>query len=648
MVKRTFDTKGQMDPRLIYLPGILGFLIYLLTIGHGFVLDDNLVITQNAHVQKGFSGIGELLTTNYAHGHLNFNDGLYRPLSLVTFAVEKSLFDLSPKASHFIQALLYGLLLIVLGKWLQSMLGEHAWSAFWVLLLFALHPIHTEVVANLKSRDEILALLFFAIAAWFWVKYLNSDKVVELSISLFSFLLALFSKESAITFLVVFPLIQYFHKNEKPIFYVRSILVFAVPAVIFLLTRAHVLSEMGAVDSGVTGILQNVLTTTDSWVERIATASVVQGMYIWKMLVPVNLSHDYSYNAIELQGLTSPWFWVSVLVVFIMIAEVIRSIRSREWHAFGILFYFITISVVANVVLLIGALAAERFVFTPSLGFIIGLVSLVYAIPALRPRSSWIFALLSVAFLILTVQRIPDWESNYTLFAADVDKVPNSARAHYNLGTASNDQAKVEPRERQKLRSDAERHLKEAIEIWPEYQDAYNNLGVVYLDQGRLEDAFNIYATTYERFPSYNKGLFNLAVTAYKLQRFAAAEEHFETYYDRTSQADALYMAAESEGYQSKFDEAIAHLNELVSLEPTKSRGHLKLGTAYGITGDPEKAEFHFNKAVELDPRNAETHLNLGIVYLNTSRPELARVELETALDLNPNLDQAQQLLRGL
>ena len=169
-----------MDPKWLWLPILVATAVYLLSIGHGFVLDDNLVLTNHKHVQDGIGGIPEILTTNYAHGHLDFNDGLYRPLSLVTFAIEKSLFDLSPSASHLIQALLYGLLLLVLGRFLQRIMGERSWSVFWVLTLFAVHPIHTEVVANLKSRDEIMALLFFLLAAIAFVRYLKEDKIKDI------------------------------------------------------------------------------------------------------------------------------------------------------------------------------------------------------------------------------------------------------------------------------------------------------------------------------------------------------------------------------------------------------------------------------------------------------------------------------------
>ncbi|NQV53117.1 MAG: tetratricopeptide repeat protein [Flavobacteriales bacterium] len=648
MVKKAVDNAGQMDPRWMWLPVVLSILLYSMAVGHGFVLDDNLVITQNRHVQDGFSGIPDLLTTNYTHGHLDFNDGLYRPLSLITFAAESAIHGLDPNISHFIQALLYGLLLLILGKLLLLLFHNRPWNAFWILLLFAVHPIHTEVVANLKSRDEIMALLFFAWSAWVFVRYLNSNDKRLLAGAMGLYFLALFSKESAITFLVAFPLLHYFYRPDSWRKVLKTGALFAIPAAIFLGIRAWVLLSLRPVDSGVSDLLQNILSSSESWVERIATATVVQGFYLWKLLIPFPLSHDYSYHVIPVYDLTSPLFLASLITLLGILYLAYRGWKGRQWYAFGIVFYFIAISVVSNTMILIGALMAERFVFAPSLGWTIALVGGIGAVPFLSKRQTWLFAGMAGIFLLLSAQRIPDWKDNYTLFNADIDKVPSSARAHYNVGTANNDRAKIDPQERQQLRTSAIQHLRKAIEIWPEYKDAYNNLGVVYIDMGKLQEAYAVYQETHKRFPSYSKGLYNLGITTYKLGKFAEAESYFEAYLDQSSNNDVLFLTAESEGYQSKFEEAKEHLLLLIEREPSRARGPLKLGMAYGISGDQAQAEAYFNRAIRIEPRNAEAHLNLGLLYLNTQRPDLAGESLRNALALDPNLEQARQLLDRL
>ncbi|MEX2596990.1 MAG: tetratricopeptide repeat protein [Salibacteraceae bacterium] len=633
----------------IFIPGIMGFLLYLTSVNHDFVLDDKLVLTNNKFVQEGISSIPDLFTTNYANGHKEdgFNDGLYRPLSLVTFAIEKSVFGLNPSVSHFIQALLYGLLLIGLMLWLNAFFEDKRSWAFWISVLFALHPIHTEVVANLKGRDELLALLFFVFAAWQFVKWCSSHNPSSFRNTLLLYFLALFSKESAVTFIAVFPMI-YWYKVPLEQHKWKWTSIIALPVVMFLGIRQYVLHQMGPVDSGVTGILQNVLTTSDSFTERIATAAHIQALYLEKLVMPFNLSHDYSYNAIPLVDLSNPsaLIWGSVLIVLIVIG--VKALLKREILGFGLLFYFVTISVVANVFILIGALAADRFVFTPSLGYIIAIVSLIGSLSILKKYSNLIFGTVALIYLGLSLNRIPDWKNNYTLFTTDVERVPNSARAQYNAGTAANEEAKSSPEKARELRIYASKHLLKAIEIWPDYQDAYNNLGVNYLDANELENAYSALKTMVKRFPNYSKGKLSLAYTCYKMERYKEAEHLFEAYYNINPTNEVLYLIAECEGHQNKFDEAILHLNELIKHEPNQDRGYLKLGMAYAITGDEAKAEQFFKTGVKVNPNNPEMHMNLALVYLNSNRIDSARESLKNALAVDPNLSRAKQLLQQI
>jgi tetratricopeptide (TPR) repeat protein len=644
MVKKS--TKPLTKTYLLYLPAVLGFCMYLLTLNHGFVLDDNLVLTQNSHVKEGIPGIPALLSSNYAHGHQSFNDGLYRPISLVTFAIEQSLFSLNPKASHFIQALLYGLLLIALMRWLKTWLNLEDWTLFFILLLFAAHPLHTEVVANLKSRDELLALLFFSVAALQFSKWLEVRRSVHIFASAFLYLLALFSKESAITFVAIFPLMAWYRSGSIPLDAIKSSAIFIAPAALFLVVRHLVLLDMGPVDDGITNLLQNPLASSQSWSERIATAALLQGFYIIKLFAPLHLSHDYSYNSLEVVGFSSPWAWLAALVVMALLLMAWKGIQRRSAWSFGIWFYFITIAVVANLFVMIGALAAERFAFTPSLGWSIAVVSASTLLP--KSYGKWGMTALALVFTFLTINRIPDWESNFTLFSADVSSANQSARMHYNYGTACNEEAQKGGPEAALLRADAIKHLEEAISIWPEYRDAYNNLGVVYIDLNQLEDAYRIYTNTYEQFPDYNKGLYNLAVTSYKLKRYDEAEIYFEAYYERSSSNDVLYMMAETEGYLSKFDEAIAHLSVLVQREPTNPRGFLKLGMAYLITGNLEQGEAYLKTAARMNPNDAEIQYNLALMYLNTERVNEAKECLKNAVTIDPDHTQARSVLERL
>lgn len=642
-------------PALLLLPAVLGFLLYALTtLDHGFVLDDGLVLEKHRHVQNGTNGISQIMRTNYASGYQNFNDGLYRPLSLVTFALEKQWFDLNPKTSHFIQALLYGLALVLLTLWLRKLFAPGSKWPLWIALLFALHPIHTEVVANLKSRDEIMAFLFFCGAAWLFTKWLSTPrKPVLLMGAALSYLFAAFSKESAVTFVAIFPLIAwYVSAKGQPLFSKQNVIgtaVMAVPALLFLAVRSSVLSELGEVDSGVANLLQNPLMESDSFIHRLATAAAIQGLYIQKLFLPFDLSHDYSYNAIPVVGLDSvkALFWMIINAGLIGLG--IWGAMQKKWWAFGILFYYITVAVVANLIILIGAMAGERFLFSPTLGWCIAIVAGISLLPLKENLRPIVFAGVALIWSVLTLQRIPEWESNYTLFTADVDRVPNSARAHYNAGTAMNDEAALRPNEATALRSEAAQHMRTALEIWPEYQDAYNNLGIILLNAGNYEAAHQVYTDFIKAYPEYIKARYNMGSVCSQLKRYAESEMHYEAFVlANPNHNQALFMVAEVEGFQNKFDEAAAHLERLIALEPQNDRGYLKLAMTHAISNRPEQAEKILQQAIRLNPNNADSHFNLGLIYLNTGRSAQARAQFNTTLNIDPNYERARMALQQL
>ena len=201
---------------------LISFGFYCNTILHEYALDDVIVITKNNFTLKGFSGIYDLITKDTFDGYTTVKDlvagGRYRPLSVVTFALEIGLFGLNhPAISHFINVLLYCSVVLMLFVFLDRFLFKKLiLLSFVTTLIFAIHPIHTEVVANIKSRDELMALLLTLISLYLFFTYLlNRKRKKYLIFSLIAFFLSLLSKENAVTFLAIIPLMLYFFYNKN-------------------------------------------------------------------------------------------------------------------------------------------------------------------------------------------------------------------------------------------------------------------------------------------------------------------------------------------------------------------------------------------------------------------------------------------------
>jgi protein O-mannosyl-transferase len=586
---------------------LLAILLYLNTLGHGFVLDDPLSITKNSTVQKGIRAIPELLTTHYRMGTEGANASalLYRPLSLITFAIEWSIAPNNAAIGHFMSVLWYALSASMLFFALRRLFrGYHwAWAAASVLL-FVAHPLHTEVVANIKSRDEILSVFFGAAALYSWARWLGGEGGRWLAIAIGAYLLALLSKESAITLLPVFPLAAYFFYDRNAR---SSAMTGAWPLVavlIFLGMRAAAFAKSKA--TGVIDVMDNPIVEAD-FSGRLATGFSVLWRYVELLVLPKTLLSDYSYRHLTVAN-WSDWRALAGLTLYAgMAAGAVWGLLRRHPLAFCAIGYLAAISLYSQIPIVIGTLFGERLAYLPSVWFCAGVAFLVLQlsrfvlsdsdVQAIRsPYHPGLLALYAVAafFGILTVLRNPDWASNYTLFTADSPKAPNSVRLHNGVAEANyllaaTDDLKITPEEKKQYARVCEAAAKAAIAIRPN-PASYINLGNVALAEGRFAEGEPHYLEAIKLAPNYDLPRNNL-VLLYSVWARKEAKEN-----NNLSAAIPLFEKAVQ--YGSK--DALLFAD---------------LGTAYGMSGNNAKALQYFEKASQLDPGNKNVWNNLGTAY---------------------------------
>ena len=352
---------------------LVAFLLYVSTLNYGFVLDDAPAITRNEIVKQGIQGIPELLKTDYQAGSRIAKGTLYRPLSLVMFAVEWQFFPNDPFPGHLINVLLYAVTAYVLFRFLWQLMPETSLLIpFSITLLFLVHPIHTEVVANIKSRDEILSFLLVLLALSFSVQ---GDRIETMALAGTLYFLSLMSKESSITVLGVLPVMLYFFtkKSVRQIFIMTG--VFAFAAFAYLLVRKIVLGEIaGNVD---VPPIDNFLVLAKDFDTKTATALEISAKYLRLLFFPHPLSVDYAYNQIPIVTWADyrPLLSSALYLILIVLAAV--RFQKKELWVFGIIFYLITISLYTNLFITIGTAFGERLLYLPSLGFCITLVALL-------------------------------------------------------------------------------------------------------------------------------------------------------------------------------------------------------------------------------------------------------------------------------
>jgi tetratricopeptide (TPR) repeat protein len=662
-----------LTPMQMALPYVVLFLLAILlygnTIPHGYALDDSIVITDNIYTQKGIAGIGKIFTTDAFEGFFKakknlVEGGRYRPLSIATFAVEWSLSKRNPQLSHFGNVILYGALGLLLFAFLRMLFPGSDPRKWWlgipflITVLFMAHPIHTEVVANIKGRDELMALLFLVGAMIAAFKYVDTKVFLWLPVAFMSFLLALLSKETPLPFVVILPMtLLFFRRNVKVVGYL------AASAPIWLATGIYLVIRMSVIGTGTGGedsqlgteILNDPFIGTSA-VDRLATVMLTWGMYLVKLVVPIQLSHDYYFNQIPVTTFGDPLVLLSMAANVCLLVSAVWLVVKRNAIGYGILFYFISFSITSNLVISIGTTMGERFVFVPSLGFVIALVlglqglSQRWKQPAAMKYVFYIVAGITVLFALKTVTRNMVWKDNYTLFTTDVTHSPNSAKARTSAGGAMIDRAddpKTKPGDKTRLLQDAVVHLQAAVKIYPKHGNAWLLLGNA---QHKLDD-FAASLASYEKCIAYKPALFdaykNAAITARKIKRYDLAASYYRREIKARSDQDPKDKAIPSLWFDYGFnyeewvdhaDSAIAAYTTAVQLDPKMAKAYGQIGRVYGMQlGNLDQAIIYGEKAIAIDPKLDWVYENVGIATAMKGDPAGAIVVFQRGLAVNPN-----------
>lgn len=602
---------------------LMSFLLYANSIPHGYILDDSGVLKDNWVVKRGIEGIPLILKTPYRYGVSMLTDDLYRPLSMVMFAVEWQISPNTPALSHFINVLFYALscslLLIVLRKLFTK---YNPLLPLFACILWMAHPVHTEVVANIKSRDEIMSVFFLLLTTLWFLEYLNKGKTGYLLGAICAYFLGFFSKEGIITFLVIFPIIGWYYTPARLNKILLASASFLIPAIIYILVR-HVILSTYAKPTPSIPVPDNLLVAALDIGTRKATTILILGKYLGLLLIPYQLVSDYSYNQIPIVGWTNPLALLSFLVYAAGIGFMVWKIRTKSPAVFGILLFLVTMSIYSNLFILIGSSFAERFLYLPSLGFCILLGWLILRLFKIKTEGTshadlknligknvtpWILVgIILTLFSVKTIARNSEWNTQWTLFSVDVQRSPNSTHMHYYWGLTIRDKAKEQTDQAvyKDLMGKALQEFKTAVSIYPHYPECYEQLGLAYFRLGNNDEALK----NYEEAIKYNPE----SATSYANQGII--------YFNRGQQQKAmdLYLKA-------------------ISLDPNYDDAYFNLGSVYGSQGKYDLAIQNFKKCLEFKPDNAQAYYYIGITYKTLNNMTEAQKYLDKAYQLNPNL----------
>ncbi len=413
----------------------------------------------------------------------------YRPLSLNSFLVEYLIAGRHVFLSHFINLLLYLLVLYNFFRLLPKF-GFSLELSLGIMLLFALHPVHTEVVCNLKCRDELLAFTFMSFSFHAAISYANTSKTLYLLGAPLLFLLALLAKESIAPFFVFIPLSLGFIKTDpRKMLYLFMAL--ALSVLIHFLVRKFglplqhrklVLYENPVAVLGIDAAGRLTVPLYLSW------------RYLSLLLWPYPLAYYYGYAYVDVFAPLNLLSILSALVHIALILLFLKKIRQNKPLAFGISLYLLTLSPLLFFVRLVPGIMGERFLFAASFGYCIILgIGLQEVFHYLKSRYALsinpLYALILICYACLSFQRSKVWKDKETLYEHDMPVLKESAKANLLYGALLSEQA-LKTRDAAKLEK-AIGHLEKTVRIVPSYSLAWENLGVLYYFKGDIVSAFS-------------------------------------------------------------------------------------------------------------------------------------------------------------
>lgn len=570
---------------------IITFVLYFQITGHDFVnYDDDTLITSNRVVVDPGAPLSASFEWNVFSPH-------FKPLVLMSWRAEYQMFGENPAVFHFNNLLLHAfnvllvfmLMLSLLPKFIKEK-SQQTFAAFFIALLFALHPLHVESVAWAVERKDVLYSFFFLLSWWAYVQYLDKHKYLFLALSAFFFLLVLLSKSMGITLPAILFLTDYLYNRKNIVGLIKekapilALFIFGI----FIYGLGTYLSNFFS--GGVVGTNTNINEALQAASEanpilQIALMGFLKiFLLLGHVLVPAHISVIYEGSEIQ------EWFGGFIYAIPFVFSGLIY-LAYRHWEKnkaflFGLLFFIITVSPAIAIGKYggVGVFIGDRYTYTPMLGLLIPIVVLFYKIP-LRSNKlrNALLGVLSLIFFFLSFNAIGVWKNAETLWTNAIAKTVCAA-------------------------------------------PAYNGRGVYYLDvlnekNKALEDFNSSIAcdSTHAR-ASYNRGLI--------LQGKKRIDEAL-TDYNRAIRLNPNYVEAyvnRGNIFRDKKDykRGLSDYNIAIQLSPEFPKAYFNRGGLFLNQKKYEKAIQDYSSAISIDQSYAKAFYNRGLCYFNMNAKEEA------------------------
>jgi len=585
--------------------------VYIPAMRAGFVWDDDSMLTGNIVLDE--NGLYQSWFTT--------KQGNYWPITWTSYWLEHKLWKLKPAGYHITNILIHTVCSLLIWRILVQL---NIPAAFAAAIIFAVHPVNVESVAWIAQRKTILAMLFFLLSLFYYLRFDQTGRRVFYALSVILFILAMLSKGSVVGLPVVILLCVWWLRGiiaRRDI--IRSIPFFVVSAVMSAVEIWFQYSRAIGED----------VVRSDSFPSRLAGAGWAVWFYLYKAVLPVNLAFIYPRWKINPANLVS---YVPGLLLVILLVVAWRY--RRGWGRpvfFALSFYVVMLLPVLgffNIYFMRYSFVADHYQYVSIISVICLVVGVIYRYLGLGVLR--IAAILALIILGTAAwQRSSDYRNSETLWYDTLAKDPNSWMAHNEVGLIIKSQGRPD---------EAAGHYRKALELKPDYVEAYNNLGNTFQFQRKFDEAVEYYRQALNFAPKSAETHNNLGAALQRLGRLDEAISHFrEALKKRPDFVEALNNLGYALQSQEKTDEAIICYQHALKIRPLSAEVNNNMGIALVAKGKLDEAVAHYRRALLTDPNYADVYQNLGQTLEMQGRFDEAAENFAQALRVKPDFAEA-------
>ncbi len=619
----------------------LALLVYCNTLLNGFVYDDHAQVEQSPYVHS-FRYVDKIFTTTvWSFQGLEGKTNYYRPLMTFGYLICNKVFQSFPFGFHLINVLLNSIVVWLVFLTCSKLFLDDI-VALAAAAIFALHPIHTEVVAWVASVPELQMAIFYLASFIFFLRlgFLPANQRTKTWILMCaSFVLALLSKEQAMTLAVVATIYEHFYRSDRETTTWKTKVYrysgFWMIAAVYLVFRVTVLG-------GLAPVRQH---PDVSWPQAFLSAFALVGQYVAKLFWPHPLLVSYVFH--KSIALSDSRVLAGIGVGVLAVSLFIYLWKHTRNYSFGVIWIALTLAPVLNARWMATNVFTERYLYLPSVGFCVllagGFVFLFRRFANRIPVLRWTLVTAATVPFVLAageiIARSRDWRDDFTLLSRTLAVEPHASYMRSDFGVLEWNLHR---------QAEAEREWKLAVADQPDNAVALSNLGMAMLEKRRYQDAETYLQEAIALRPRFSAPHIHLAGV------YAARGDTTHAEAELRRAVEIYPMSTRARNALGKFyfkagnlPEAAVQYRASIDSLPNEEAWDA-LGDIYLREGASGKAEEAWREALQLSTFDGHAHVSLGNVYFGSGREAEAEKEYRVVLLLDPNNADALRAMRKL